>query len=134
MKDIFLSDISRNIPPKEYLTLLSRSQYIIIKTWRNKPGNVSVRALEAMASKTIPLIFTDNELQSQYRMLGFNKSNCYFIEVEGTEENVLVHKYNKKIAKAGYKLVCEKHTWVKRAEKILEETANRAIFPPENRK
>jgi len=125
-KNIFISDISRDkniVSRNDYLDILERSQHIIIK-----PGNISVRALEALALKTIPIIIAEKDLRSRYRMLGFNKSNCYFISIEPTINSLLIPNYNEKIANNGFQLVRKNHTWKNRAQKILEKAAENDLL------
>lgn len=125
-KNIFISDISRDknkVSRNDYLDILGRSQHIIIK-----PGNISVRALEALALKTIPIIIAEKDLRFRYRNLGFNKSNCYFISIEPTINNLLILNYNEEIANNGFQFVRKNHTWKNRAQKILEKAAENDLL------
>ncbi|MFW9875044.1 MAG: hypothetical protein ACFFG0_18215 [Candidatus Thorarchaeota archaeon] len=119
-KDIFISDISRDkkkVPYVDYLDILKRSQHTIIK-----PGNISVRALEALALKTIPIIIADKDLRFRYRNLGFNDlDNCYFITIEPTMETLEIQNYNEEKANNGYEFVRKNHTWKNRAQIILNK-------------
>lgn len=123
VKDVFISDISRHDPKEEYLNTLGKSQHIIIK-----PGNISVRALEALSLKTIPIIIAENDLRFLYRNLGFNESNCYLISIEPTIKTVLIPNYNKEIANNGFQFVCGNHTWKNRATKILEKALENSLL------
>ena len=124
-KDLIISYITRETCMLNYIDLIERSQYILIKDTDHKYTktlSISVRTMEAFACKTIPLIQVTDGLREQYENIGINDSICTFWTDYFPFTKQL--KYNEEKANEGYDFVMKHHTIKNRAEKILEVIKN----------
>jgi len=120
-KELILSDMEW--VPQEfeaYIDIMERSQHAIIFQRIHETDCTTVRVLEAMACKTIPIIFyRTNYLRRLYAMMGINETNAYFV-CTGRPYNVEIKKYDVEMANRGYKLVHQYFGTEVLAAKILD--------------
>ena len=105
-KDLVLCDMKwRELPFETYIDIMERSQHAIIYQRIHETDCITTRAIEAMACKTIPIIFYQtNYLRRLYDMMGINETNAYFV-CTSTPLNLEIKEYDKEMANRGYKLV-----------------------------
>jgi hypothetical protein len=114
-KNVFMSDISRDIPFVEYVNLLERSKYVIIRgDWFSK------RSVEALACKTIPIILCDKKTMVYYKLAGFTTDFCHFIETDKWEDydNIILTNYDPEMANKGYNFVKKHHSLERRGKQM----------------
>lgn len=124
-KDLGISYITRETSMANYIDLMERSEYALIKDTDHKYTKtlgISVRTMEALACKTIPLIQSTNGLHIGYRNIGIDESMCEFWTDHYPFTKEL--KYNKNKAQVGYDFVMANHTITNRAKLILDVIKN----------
>lgn len=110
--------ISRISSFKDYKEDLEDSQHTVIYS----PHWYSKRVSQALACKTIPIIFTDEP--DLYRAEGFEDGvNCVLIGYDGFTWN-FNWAYEVRVAEAGYELVKNHHTVEQRLEPLREAIAS----------
>lgn len=105
-KELILSDMEW-VPQefKDYIDIMERSQHAIIFQRVHETDCITVRALEALACKTIPIIFyKTNFLRRLYEMMGINETNAYFV-CTSKSYNLEIKEYDIEMANRGYDLV-----------------------------
>jgi hypothetical protein len=115
-----------------YNEMMARSQFVVLTA--HMGVYIGRRHMEALACKTIPIIWTENgEAKRWLNQLGFieegKEQNCYFFS-DTAQLKALIEtvEYDAEIAERGYKMLTEHHTPGHRAlmiERILELTMNR---------
>jgi len=107
---------------KEYAALMQKQGASLVLTLGC--GNLSQRAYECLAAKSIPVIHVENpRLHPYLKKWGFvHGENAWIIE---TPEEILPfyelsNQKKKKMRQAGYKLLMERHTPAIRAQQILD--------------
>ena len=109
-KELLISDQQWS-PQKfeDYIDIVERSQHTIVYSRIHETDCVSTRALEAMACKTIPIIFYKTpDLLKLYGLMGIGKENAYFV-CTSEPFNLEIKEYDKEMAERGYTLVQEKY-------------------------
>ena len=124
-KDLLLSDQQWS-PQKfdDYINIVERSQHTIIFQRVHETDCITTRVLEAMACKTIPIIFYKTpDLIKLYGLMGIGKDNAYFV---CTREpfNLEIKEYDKEMAQRGYDLVQEKYGTEVMAKNMMEMFKN----------
>ena len=105
-KELLLSDMQwAGQKFEDYIDIMERSQHVIIFQRIHEVDCTTTRVLEAMACKTIPIIFYQtNHLRKMYDMMGINDTNAYFVSTS-IPYNLEIKEYDKEMAERGYKLV-----------------------------
>lgn len=124
-KDILLADIPwLPLPFKEYVDRLERAQHLIIMQRYHDIDCFTARTMEAMACKTIPIIFyRDPGTKKMYESIGINEEVAYFVNVS-KYGNLQIKEYNEHMANVGYELVKEQFNMKKHTEKFMEILLN----------
>lgn len=120
-KDVMISDMQW-VPQEfeDYIDIMERSQHAIIFQRVHETDCITVRALEALACRTIPIIFYQtNFLRRLYDMMGINESNAYFV-CTSKSYNLEIKEYDIEMANRGYDLVCKYFDTEILAKKIME--------------
>lgn len=120
-KDIIISDPPWfPMPREDFIDILERSQYIIITS-----PYISVRVLEALACKTIPIIYYDTEeLRASYLDIGINYQMAHFIQLYKKKDSLQIKEYNIAMANRGYEFCINNLTIKNRTQQILEVMEN----------
>jgi len=108
-KDILIADIPwLPLPFKEYVDRLERSQHLIIMQRYHDIDCFTARTIEAMACKTIPIIFyKDPNTKKMYESIGIDNTVAYFVNVS-KYGNLQIKEYDIEMAERGHELVKEK--------------------------
>lgn len=120
-KDIFLLDVPwLPLPFDEYVERLERAQHIIIMQRVHDIDSFTVRAIEAMACKTIPIIFYNNlDTKKLYESMGITEEVAYFVSITKYGD-LQVKEYDIPMANRGYELVKEKFNMKTHVNKFME--------------
>ena len=105
-KDLLLSDMQwAGQKFEDYINIMERSQHAIIYQRVHETDCITTRAIEAMACKTIPIIFYHtHNLLKLYGMMGINETNAYFV-CTSMSFNLEIKEYDIEMATRGYDLV-----------------------------
>ena len=105
-KDVLIGDMQYTPQTFEpYIEIMERCQHAIIFQRFHEVDCITTRVLEAMACKTIPIIFYNtNFLRQLYEMMGINDTNAYFVCV-ARSYNLEIKEYDIEMANRGYDLV-----------------------------
>lgn len=117
MKDIVISDIPswHHWEFEQYRDILERSQYHLVKAY-----SVSVRTLEALACKTIPIIFyTMDQTRLAYEYMGIDESMVHFVKFANWQHLLQINGYDKEMAERGYHFCLNNLTIKNRAQQIM---------------
>jgi hypothetical protein len=108
-KDIFLLDVSwLPTPWKEYIEKVERAQHLIVMQRYHDIDIYTARVIEAMACKTIPIIFYNKaSTKEMYESIGIDDTVAYFVNV-AKYGDMQIKQYDIEMAEKGYKLVIEK--------------------------
>lgn len=108
-KDILLLDVPwLPLPFEVYLERLERAQHMIIMQRYHNIDCFTVRTIEAMACKTIPIIFySDPATKELYESIGVTKEVAYFVSVDKYTD-LQIKEYDEEMANRGYELVKER--------------------------
>lgn len=121
-KDILISDIEywNTMGFETYIDILERSKFHIVKAF-----SISVRTLEALACKTIPIIFyTTDDLRLSYEEMGIDDGMVIFIQMANWSNTLLIPDYDTEMACRGYDFCINNLTIKNRAKQILEVIEN----------
>lgn len=121
-KDIIMSDIESwyTMGFERYRDILERSQYHMVKAY-----SISVRTLEALACKTIPIIiYVMPELKKAYEEMGIDDSMVVFTQIANWQQTKLIMAYDENMAEKGYDFCINNLTIKNRAQQILEVIEN----------
>jgi len=124
-KDILLLDVPwLPLPFDEYRDRLERAQHVIIMQRVHEIDCFTARVLEAMACKTIPIIFYKNiGTKKLYELMGINEEVAYFVSVDKYTDLQII-EYNEHMANIGYELVKESFGMETRAKEFMEVLLN----------
>ena len=90
---------------EDYISIMERAKHAIIYQRVHETDCITTRAIEAMACKTIPIIFYEtNYLRRLYMMMGINETNAYFV-CTSIPFNLEIKEYDIEMANRGYDLV-----------------------------
>lgn len=121
-KDIIISDIPswHYYNFLQYIDILERSQYHLVKAF-----SISVRTLEALACKTIPIIFyTMDQTRQAYEHMGITDDIVHFVQFANWQELFTITSYDKDMAQRGYEFCMNNLTIEKRTQQFLEVIEN----------
>lgn len=124
-KDILIADIPwLPLPFKEYVAILERAQHLIIIQRYHDIDCFTARVMEAMACKTIPIIFyNDPNTKKMYESIGITSDVAYFVSTK-KYDNLQIKDYDVEMAERGHKLVEEKFNMKVHTEKFMELLMN----------
>lgn len=119
-KSILISDMEWVPKPfEEYIDIMEKSQHAIIYQRVHETDCLTVRVLEALACKTIPIIFyKTNYLRVLYNMMGINETNAYFV-CTSKSYDMIIKEYDIEKANRGYDLVQKYYSTKVLAAKIM---------------
>ena len=121
-KDILISDIPswHWMGFYEYRDILERSKFHLVKAF-----SISVRTLEALACKTIPIIFyTIDQTRMAYEEMGIDHQIVHFTKFANWEKLLQIKEYDIDMANKGYEFCMNNLTIANRARQILEVIKN----------
>ena len=107
-----------------YNEMMSRSRHTILTAFNGVW--VGRRVFEALACKTIPIIWIENdECERCYRALKFipypeRNHNCYFYRTPSELPALAKREYDPQMAARGYDMFMSNHTFYHRAHEILD--------------
>jgi hypothetical protein len=124
-KDIFLLDVPwLPLPFEKYVERLERAHHMIIMQRYHDIDTFTVRAIEAMACKTIPIIFYgDPRTKELYESIGITKDVAYFVSIR-KYTNLQIKEYDIEMANRGYELVKERFVMKVHTNKFMELLLN----------
>lgn len=127
-KDIFLVDIPwLPLPFNDYVERLERSKHLICMQRVHDIDTFTVRVLESMACKTIPIIFYSNpDTKKLYESIGIDKEVAYFVSIKKYGK-LAIKEYDIDMANRGYELVKEKFSMKVNVNKFMEIIENGTI-------
>lgn len=108
----------------QYNMMLARSEHLV--TTNHRGVYISRRIMEALASKTIPIMYVENDkCQRVLRDLGFKwdgrEQNCYTYRKKEELDKFKHIKYDNNIAERGLNLLLENHAHHHRALTMLKQ-------------
>lgn len=124
-KDILIADIPwLPLPFKDYVERLERAQHLIIMQRYHEIDCYTARTIEAMACKTIPIIFyNDPRTKELYESIGITKDVAYFVSTS-KYTNLQIKEYDIEMAQRGYELVRERFNMKVHTNTFMEILAN----------
>jgi len=108
-KDILLLDVPwLPLPFDEYIERVERAQHLIVMQRYHDINTYTCRVIEAMACKTIPILFYDKpSIKKMYEEIGITEDVMYFVSIKKYGD-LQIKEYDIDMAERGYKLVIEK--------------------------
>jgi len=124
-KDILLLDVPwLPLSFNEYIDRVERAQHLIILSRYHVIDTYTARVIEAMACKTIPIIFYDHpDTKKMYEDIGINEEVAYFVSVNKYVD-LQIKEYDIDMAERGYKLVIEKFNMQYHVDTFMELLEN----------
>jgi len=124
-KDIMILDVPwLPLPFEEYIARVAKAQHLIVMQRYHDIDTYTCRVIEAMACKTIPIIFyNDPDTKSMYESIGIDEDVAYFVSVRKYGD-LRIKEYDIEMAERGYKLVIDKFNMNYHADKFMELLLN----------
>lgn len=124
-KDIILLDVPwLPLPFNEYIERVERAQHLIVMQRYHDINTYTCRVIEAMACKTIPILFYDDpSIKTMYEEIGITEDVMYFVSIK-KYGNLQIKEYDIDMAERGYKLVVEKFNMKFHVDTFMEMLEN----------
>ena len=124
-KEVFIADIPwLPMPFESYVEILERCKHLIVMQRYHDIDTYTARSIEAMACKTIPIIFyQDPKTKEMYESIGIDESVAYFVSVAKLTD-LKIKEYDEEMAERGYNLVKEKFNMKLHTNTFLEILSN----------
>ena len=124
-KDILLLDVPwLPLPFEEYIERVERAQHLIIMQRVHDIDTYTCRVIEAMACKTIPIIFYRSiDTKRMYESIGITEEVAYFVNIQKYGD-LQIREYDELMAQKGYELVIKNFTMKNHTIKFMEILLN----------